>query len=138
MKKSGIAKIIVFFILSIIAFTYESKVVSIPSKALGKSYKATVVTPDEYKNSSKNYPVVYLLHGWSGNYTDWVDQTSVEELTDKYGIIIVTPDGDYDKWYVDSKINKNSKFSTFIGKEVVEYIDKNYHTIALRISSNTN
>ena len=130
MKKFSFIRIMVFFILSAVIFTYESKVVSIPSRAMGKSYKTTVVTPDEYKNSSKNFPVVYLLHGWSGDNTDWVKQTPVEELADKYGVILVAPDGDYDKWYIDSKINKNSKFSTFVGKEIVEYIDKNYQTIA--------
>ena len=130
MKRKKMFGLVIFFIISIFTSAYESSVVNIPSRAMGKSYKATVITPDGYKDSGKPYPVVYLLHGWSGNYEDWVKSAGIEYLADKYDVIIITPDGDYDKWYVDSKIKKDSKFSTYFGKEIIEYMDKNYRTIA--------
>lgn len=129
MKNKRVSMVVMFFILVFMSYSYKSSIADIKSKVMGKTFKATVITPDNYENSGQRYPVVYLLHGWSGNYQDWVKNTSVEELADKYNLILVTPDGDYDKWYVDSKLKKDSKFSTYIAKEVVEYIDKNYKTI---------
>ncbi len=38
--------------------------VSIYSAAMKKEHKAVVIIPDSYKNSKKEYPVVYLLHGY--------------------------------------------------------------------------
>jgi len=41
------------------------------SQSMKKNIKAVVITPDDYsKNNS--YNVIYLLHGYSGNYADWI------------------------------------------------------------------
>jgi len=49
-------------------------------------------------------------------------------LSDQYGIIYVSPDGNYDSWYVDSNLKKESKYYTFVSKELVDYIDSNFST----------
>ena len=41
------------------------------SASMKKQIKAVVVTPDNYAGA-KELPVLYLLHGYSGNYADWV------------------------------------------------------------------
>ncbi|WP_258691308.1 alpha/beta hydrolase [Pasteurella canis] len=43
-------------------------------------------------------------------------------------MIYVSPDGNYDSWYVDSELKKDSQYYTFVAKELVDYIDKHYAT----------
>lgn len=108
---------------------FEVTTVSISASAMKGSYPATVVLPDSYKTSNKRYPVVYLLHGYSGNYQDWVRASEVESFADSQQLIIVMPDGNFGSWYIDSPIKQNSNFETYIYKDVVGYIDKNYRSI---------
>lgn len=91
--------------------------------------KAIVVLPDAYIESNINFPVVYLLHGWSGSYRNWYDKTDLEQLADKYALIIVCPDGGYAGWYLDSPIKPVAGYGTYIGQDVVEYIDRHYRTV---------
>ena len=108
------------------AFTIET--VHIAAPETGIKHQANIVLPDGY-TTKKNYPVVYLLHGWSGNYEDWAKNTEVESLADRYNMIIVMPDGNYDSWYVDSKTKIKSNYATYIAKDVVNFVDDNYSTI---------
>jgi S-formylglutathione hydrolase FrmB len=92
--------------------------------------KAIVVLPDSYRNSDKSFPVVYLLHGWSGNYRNWYDKADLEPLADKYQLILACPDGGYDGWYIDSPVDTAFRYQTYVAREVVAYMDSHYHTIA--------
>lgn len=109
---------------------FEVKTVSINATAMKASYPATVVLPDSYKVSNKRYPVVYLLHGYSGNYQDWARASEVESFADSRQLIIVMPDGNFGSWYIDSPIKQNSNFESYLYKDVVGYVDKNYRSIA--------
>ena len=99
------------------------------STTMKKQIKAIVITPDNYSNG-KEFPVVYLLHGFSGNYKDYINQVKgIEKWTDIYDMIIVCPDGGFSSWYFDSPVDKNMKYETYISSELVTWIDKNYKTI---------
>ncbi|PZX58237.1 S-formylglutathione hydrolase FrmB [Algoriphagus ratkowskyi] len=102
------------------------------SAAMQKEIKAVVITPKEY-SQDKDYPVVYLLHGYSGNYKNWIEKVpQLESYADQYGLIIVTPDGNFGSWYWDSPEVADSKYETYVGKELVEFIDNEYSTIPSR------
>lgn len=104
--------------------------VSIPSETMQTEFKAVIVLPDDYsENQADLWPVVYLLHGWSGKYSDWIRNTDLATLSDKYKFLIVCPDGGYAGWYLDSPLKKDSQYETYIAKEVVQFIDKHYRTI---------
>ncbi|CAL8479378.1 putative tributyrin esterase (plasmid) [Caballeronia sp. S22] len=60
---------------------------------------------------------------------DWTANTDIGRLADEYGLILVMPDGGYNSWYIDSPVIAKSKFETYIGKEVVSYIDSHYRTV---------
>ena len=45
---------------------------SLESKVLGTQVKFNVYLPDGFGQADKKYPVVYLLHGLSDDYTAWV------------------------------------------------------------------
>jgi S-formylglutathione hydrolase FrmB len=114
-------------------FAASVDTISIHSDAMRKDAKCVVILPDSYKNSTKRYPVVYLLHGYSGNYSDWIKKVpNLEKNADKYQFIIVCPDGNYNSWYIDSPIDSTIKYETYISTEVPNFIDKDYRTLAER------
>jgi S-formylglutathione hydrolase FrmB len=128
-----------FIILSITgqeALAAAADTLEIHSAAMNKTLKAVVITPQDYQKSKKNYPVVYLLHGGSGNYKNWTqqtpDKTLVSRMADLFDVIIVTPDGGASSYYFDSPLLKDSQYETFISKEVREKVDDNYRTIRAR------
>jgi S-formylglutathione hydrolase FrmB len=87
----------------------------------------TITLPDNYEKS-KTYNVVYVLHGFSGNHTDWTKLTNIEQLADQYNVIVVNPDGNFGSWYLDSEVDKTSQYETYIVEDVINYIDSNYST----------
>ena len=104
--------------------------VSIPSDVMQSEFKAVIVLPEIYASSpEKSWPVVYLLHGWSGKYSDWIRKADLATLSDKCNFIIVCPDGGYAGWYLNSPLKTKSQYDTYIAREVVNYIDENYQTI---------
>lgn len=103
--------------------------ISIPSKAMGRSYKCVVIRPSKIQDESKALPVVYLLHGYGGWYSNWIARMpALAGFADKYEFIIVCPEGK-DSWYIDSPVDKDMKFETYVGVEIPEYIDAHYNTI---------
>jgi len=102
------------------------------SDAMKKKIKAIVVKPDGYTTGTE-YPVVYLLHGAGGNYTDWTKNApKIRENVDALNIIIVCPDGGVTSWYWDSPVDPTYKYETYVTKELIPFIDKSYKTIKTR------
>lgn len=121
-----------FFLFTFCLKTFSATVdtVSTFSASMKKQIKAVVVKPDTYDNQ-KDFPVVYLLHGYSGNYSNWVNNVpKIKELADDYQLMIVCPDGNFGSWYFDSPKVANSKYETYVSKELVEWVDKSYKTKA--------
>jgi len=103
--------------------------IQIYSQAMQKNIKAVVVTPDSYALAQK-LPVVYLLHGYSGNHLDWINKAKgFEKAADLHNLIIVCPDGGFSSWYWDSPVDPKSQYETFISSELVKAIDGKYKTI---------
>ncbi len=127
----------ILLLLCLTAFAISVKAAKVDtvdtySDAMKKKIRAIVITPDNY-NSGSQYPVVYLLHGASGNYTDWVKKaTGVPDYADKYNVMIVCADGGNTSWYWDSPVDPTYKYETYVTKELITYIDKNYKTIKNR------
>jgi S-formylglutathione hydrolase FrmB len=99
-----------------------------------KTYKAAVVLPDSYaKNKKAAYPVLYLLHGAFGHFSNWLaktpDKSLVHRLSDQYNLIIVLPEGETFSFYLDSPMDKGSQFETYITQDVIGAIDKTYRTV---------
>lgn len=102
------------------------------SAVMNKDIKAVVICPDHY-SKQKHYPVLYLLHGFSGNYSDWILKApNVAPLAEQYQMIIVCPDGNFASWYFDSPMSKEWQYETYVAKELVQQIDSKYSTIANR------
>ena len=126
MKKIPLTLFFMTLCLSLAAFNqYDIKVWS---EGMQKDVPVTVITPDSY-DSAQNYPVVYILHGYSDNPQKWAAGGVVGNLVDQYNVLAVLPDGGFSSWYFDSPVMPEYKYETFISKELIEYIDNNYSTV---------
>ncbi|MCV9929958.1 esterase family protein [Flavobacterium sp. LS1R49] len=133
MKNFKIVLLAVFLFSCLLSYGAKVDTLQIESVAMGKTYKTAVVLPNSYVKSKASYPVLYLLHGAYGHFGDWLkntpDKKLVQNLSDQYNLIIVMPEGETFSFYLDSPVNKESQFETYITKEVIEKIDKTYRTI---------
>ena len=105
--------------------------VSVFSASMHKSIKAVVIKPDSYKIKTNRFPVVYLLHGYDGNFSNWITYApELKAYADIYQILIICPDGATSSWYFDSPVDIKYRYETHIAKEVVNYVDRNFRTVA--------
>lgn len=101
------------------------------SVAMKKDIKTSVVLPSIY-DGKKPQPVLYLLHGFGGDHKGLINSIpELQSLSDKYGYIIVCPDGGK-SWYLDSPVDPTYKYETYIIQELISAVDKNYSTIKTR------
>ena len=110
------------------------KAITVQSTSMKKDVNVVVVLPEDYdKNKETRYPVIYLLHGFGGNHTTWALRTkpTLHKIATRDNVIFVCPDGST-SWYWDAPKNPAFKYETFVSKELIEFIDKNYRTIASR------
>ena len=57
---------------------------------------------------------------------------STISLADRHQYIIVCPDGGFSSWFFDSPAGSAQRYETYISKELINWVDKNYKTIAGR------
>ena len=120
-----------FLLLSFQLTASKVDTVSVYSPSMKKQIKCVVITPSTYQKSKTGFSVVYLLHGHSGNYTQWLnDAPQLKQKADELQLILVCPDGGYNSWYFNSPANAAYKYETFTASELIRFIDKNYKTIA--------
>ncbi len=102
------------------------------SNSMKKNIKAVVIVPDNYAAGQTALPVTYLLHGYGGNFADWVTQAKgFEKASDLYQMIIVCPNGN-NSWYWDSPVDSNYRYETYVSSELVGWVDSHYRTIKSR------
>lgn len=65
---------------------------------------------------------LYLLHGYSGNFTDWVNYTRIRELSDKYRIAVFMPAGE-NHFYIDD-VDTKTLYGEYVGNELVQFTRK--------------
>ena len=121
--------LVLFSILTGSLFAKAPITVAAKSDVMKKEIPALVILPDDYEKSGKSYPVIYLLHGFGGNYQTWYHiKPNLPELATSNQVIFVLPDG-ATSWYWDSPVNQNLKYETYVAKELVDFIDSSYRTI---------
>lgn len=119
----------IFLGLSVRAATVDT--VEIYSNSMHRNVKTVVVRPASYNSTNdQHFPVLYLLHGAFGSYSNWIRKVPhIQQLADQYGMMIVCPDGGYTSWYFDSPVDSTYRFETFVATEVPQYIDQHYRTV---------
>lgn len=107
----------------------KTDTLTLETTLLPRPMHVQVITPDAAAKGDR-FSTVYLLNGYGGDHTSWTTlRPDLPELADRYGMIIVTPDG-MDSWYWDAPANKKMKMETYITTQLVPYIDAHYPTVA--------
>lgn len=127
-----------YFFLPVFVLWFSAKLlagsvdtISIYSNSMHKPIKCVVIKPDSYKKKVNKFPVVYLLHGYDGWYSNWIIRVpELKNYADIYQTIIVCPDGAKASWYFDSPVDTTYRYETHLATEVVDFIDKSYRTLA--------
>ncbi len=110
---------------------------SIDSELMGEQVNFAVYLPPDYAVSTRKYPVLYLLHGYSDDETGWIQFGEVNVSADQLissgevpSMIIVMPDGGV-TWYVDDYTGKVPWEKMFL-EELIPHIEKTYRVRAKR------
>lgn len=124
---------LIFFTLVIIyskAISGTVDTVEIYSRSMQKNLRCVVVKPDIYQFKITKFPVIYLLHGYDGNFSNWIHRApELKNYADKYETLIVCPEGAISSWYLDSPVDSAYRYETHIAIEVVSYIDQHYKSL---------
>ena len=59
----------------------ESQVMN--SDLLKTEVKYSIYLPDGYDYSERHYPVVYLLNGYTGDETSWIESGGMQQIVDR-------------------------------------------------------
>jgi enterochelin esterase-like enzyme len=104
-----------------------------PSPILGGDVNYAVYLPSDYATSTRRYPVVYLLHGYTDDESGWVQFGEVNLAADRAiaareipPMIIVMPDGGV-SFYINDCQNK-VRFEDMFVQEFIPHIDKTFRT----------
>ena len=115
----------------------QSKIVteSVQSQLLGCEQKYNVYLPDGY-DAAQSYPVIYLLHGLYGDYTDWAKLGNMRIVADELigtgelrPVVIVMPNaGNADvHHYQNGYFNvKNWPYEDFFFQELLPAVEQKY------------
>lgn len=131
---------IYLFLCFLINFTgYSQSTVceslSFQSNKLGKKVSYSIYLPSDYNTSQRTYPVLYLLHGYSDNETNWIHSGQMKSIADQaiasqeaVPMIIIMPDA-WDTWYVNQYDGKASYEDMFF-EELIPYMEKTYRILS--------
>lgn len=103
------------------------------SAVLGREVNYAVYLPPDYQTSTRRYPVVYLLHGYTDNESGWIQFGEVQLAADRAiaareipPMIIAMPDGGV-SWYINDYQNK-VRFEDMFVQEFIPRIDSTLRT----------
>lgn len=77
------------------------------------------------------FPVLYLLHGLSDDFTAWARRTSIERYVEGKNLIVVMPDGGR-SFYSNDAREGGMAYEDHIVKDVVNFVDNSLRTIPRR------
>ncbi len=103
--------------------------VQYPSICMGTNMNFHVLLPkvrpgvfeNEYVPPSKDFPVLYLLHGAFDDGFTWIKRTNICELVDTYGIAVVLPDAG-NSFYINAE--HGYPFFSYLTEELYEYVQE--------------
>ncbi|MBR2509249.1 MAG: esterase family protein [Lentisphaeria bacterium] len=102
------------------------------SESLGMCVNINVIVPQnsnsnigiaQLNSSKKLFPVIYLLHGLSDDYSIWSRRTSIELFAAPYECIIVMPSGGRSFY---RNMASGPKYKDFITKDLPNFIESTF------------
>jgi S-formylglutathione hydrolase FrmB len=118
---------------SVVAESLPVATIEFDAPAVDRTMKYNIIVPAGYENSDERYPVLYLLHGLTSDYTAWA-RMNVPKYAARHEMIVVMPDVG-NSWYVnwaESTDGQKNAWEDYMINDVIGHVDKNYRTIAKR------
>lgn len=107
---------------------------SLDSPILGHEMPYRIYLPSAYfVDSARRFPVLYMLHGAGGNFTEWGDSflpERTDEMIAQGGLqpmILVMPDGNGRTYFANW--DGGPRYSDYLAEDVVGAIDARFRTI---------
>ncbi len=105
------------------------------SPIIGESFFYRIYLPPNYaRDGQRRYPVLYMLHGNGGNYTEWSDSFLPEQVDRMITagriqpLIVVMPDDGETTYFANW--DNGPRWADYIAEDVVSTIDQRYRTLA--------
>lgn len=106
------------------------------SGLLNQSVGMNVILPElkpgditaDGRTVGEKFPVLYLLHGLSDDYTGWSRYTSIERYAREHGIAVIMPDGAIN-FYADNP-RGNRYYYSLIAKEIPDFCNRHFACIS--------
>lgn len=88
------------------------------SNCLSRSVSFDFFMPGECKEEKPG--VLFLLHGYCGIASDWMLNCRLHEISDRYNLCIVLPNGE-NSFYLDGEAT-GRKYCTYVGEEIPQFV----------------
>jgi enterochelin esterase-like enzyme len=105
------------------------------STIIGRNFAYRVYLPPDYLSAAtRRYPVLYMLHGAGGNYTEWSDSYLPEQIDrliaadEVQPMIVVMPDDDESTYWANW--DNGPRWGDYVTDDVVSIVDQRYRTLA--------
>jgi len=95
-----------------------------------RNYSVNIYYPPGFSCSNWKYPIIYLLHGHSGDQTDWIDPLKGDVIPTANALfrsgavqpaVLVIP-GDQFSWWIDSLIYRQAQTAFFT--ELIPFVEQ--------------
>lgn len=104
------------------------------SQALDREMPYYIYLPPGHEGARHGFPVLYMLHGASGDNSEWATIRLID-WTDRLVVageipplIVVLPQGDFGYWV--NHVNGGPRWGDYVVEDVVLHLDQNYRTLA--------
>ena len=99
------------------------------SEVLQMDMTFAAVIPDQWSEKGKktNRPVIWLLHGGYGNYSDWIRNTNAVKIAEEKGVAMIFPEAHH-SCFVNMK--EGARYGDYIGWELPEFVKKLFPMIS--------
>ena len=106
---------------------------TLPSKILKGDRNFAIYLPPDYDHSSRSYPVLYLLHGYTDDHTGWVQFGEVKHIADKAinegsatPMVIIMPDADTGLPGYTNSISGKWNYEDFFFNELMPHVEDRF------------
>lgn len=119
------------FPVLVLSQTVVKEGLTVKSAILGKSVRYSVILPEDYDRSTRYYPVVYLLHGYTDDDTGWIQFGEAQSIAGDAmarreipPMILILPDGGV-SWYMNN-FDGSVRYEDFFFQEFMPLMEKTY------------
>lgn len=93
------------------------------SASLEMGKQVNLIIPDK-KAPEGGFPVLYLLHGYYGDFTDWLYMSNIIRYVEGKDLVVVMPDG-ANSYYANHP--KGLQYHDYISKDLIHRIEETFH-----------